>query len=381
MRDQNGPPDDRSPHPADRSAAPVKTTETSKAVATVPVGAGMAVASGETSSSAIAARERAAVEARFLIARSTPRIFQMCRSRLLDSCKRPGFAAKARYAKPVGGKDKFGLSIRFAEEARVLWGNIDVTTMVVFDDETKRIYRVQGVDLETNATDGIDIIVEKFVERRQVKAGMEQVGQPRANTNGELVYKVKATEDDLIIKANNQIAKAKRNVILSLIPADVKEEAEAQIIETQRRGDAEDPQAALKKIVDAFWTVGVTPVQLESVLGHSIAQVNPAELTLLRSYYSALDDGEATWNDIVEMHTAKRPATATAAETKGTTGLKERIQEKKGATAPTTGTAAATPAQPDLGGSDASVPAGVCEFCGANIKAGEKHKPTCEAVK
>ncbi len=269
------------------------------------------------------------------------------RSRLLDSCKRPGFAAKARYAKPVGGKDKFGLSIRFAEEARVLWGNIDVTTMLVFDDDFKRIYRVQGVDLETNATDAIDIAVEKFVERRKITAGMEQIGQPRANTYGELVYKVRATEDDLIIKSNNQIAKAKRNVILSLIPADVKEEAEAQIIETQRNADATDPQGAVKKIVDAFWALGVSPMQLEEILGHPMAQINPAELTLLRTYYSSLEDGEATWQDIIENHAATRSGATTAAagaetKTAGSTGLKERVQGARASAAPAPSAATGT---------------------------------------
>lgn len=329
-------PTDNAPHPAERQ--PVN-----KALSTIPQQSpAVPVAPGETSSSAIAAREKASIEARFLKAMHQPRDFDMARLRILKACSRPRFAEVARYAKPVGRDKVFGLSIRFAEEARILWGNMDVTTMVVFDDDSRRIYRVVGVDLETNATDSVDVIVEKFVERRQVRDGMEVIGQ-RANTTGQIVYKVRATEDDLVVKANAQISKAKRNVILSLIPADVKEECEEQVIATQRDGDAKDPDAAKRRIVDAFYGLGVNPAQIGELLGHSLEQVNPAELTLLRSYYTTLKDGEATWSEIFEAHTAgKRPtaeATTTAGaptEAKGTEGLKARVAAAKGPAATAT---------------------------------------------
>src|SRR3954464_1839255 len=110
----------------------------------VPITNNLPAAAGETSSSAIAAREKASVEARFIMAANRPRDFETSRRRLVDACKRPGFAAMARYSKPVGRERIEGLSIRFAEEARVLWGNMDVTVLLVFDDDMRRIYRVQG---------------------------------------------------------------------------------------------------------------------------------------------------------------------------------------------------------------------------------------------
>jgi hypothetical protein len=324
--------EDNSPHPADRDRQSSGTAMVAGNQSALPV------AAGETSSSAIAARARAEVEARFLYAARVPRDFMTSRRRLLDACKRPGFAAKARYAKPIGGGKVFGLSIRFAEEARVLWGNMDVTAMIAFDDAERRIYRVSGVDLETNATDGVDVVIEKFVERRNPSKGSEVIGQ-RLNTQGIMVYRIAATEDDLLVKVNNQLAKAKRNIILALLPADVKEEAEVQILETQKNEDAKDPQGAVKKIVDAFWPLGVTPAQLVELMGHPVEQTTPAELVLLRTYYQTLSEGEGTWGEIFEAHTAgKRPeatgaaAAASNATTKqGSAGLKERLGEKKAA--------------------------------------------------
>jgi hypothetical protein len=349
------PPEDDRPHPADQHDVQSKP-------GTALVGniqSALPVAAGETSSSAIAARARAEVEARFVYAARFPRVFQTARRRILDACLRPVFAAKARYAKPVGGKAVTGLSIRFAEEARVNWGNMDVTATLVFDDAERRIYRVQGTDLETNATDGVDVMIEKFVERRQPAKGQEVISS-RLNTQGQLVYRVAATEDDLLVKVNNQIAKARRNVILTLLPADIKEEAEAQIIETQRNRDAEDPAAARKRLVDAFWAKGVTPEQLIELLGHPIEQVNPAELMLLRTYYQTLDDGEGTWAEIFEAHTnGKKPSVSatTTAETKpaakGTEGLKGK-----------------------LGANTAGVVKGIdCKECGAKV--GQKHTDAC----
>lgn len=312
------PPEDHDrPIPGDAPKAVVKADESR-----------LPVAAGETASSAIAARARAEVEARFVYASRFPRVFQTARRRILDACSRPLFAAKARYSKPVGGKAITGLSIRFADEAATCWGNLDVTAMVVFDDSEKRIYKVAGIDLETNRTDASEIIIEKFVERLHPAKGSEVISQ-RLNTRGEVTYRIRATEDDLLVKVNNQLAKARRNVILNIIPADIKEEAEALIIKTQQSKDAEDPKGAIKKIVDAFWPMGVTPDMIVELLGHAIEQVNPAELMQLRAYWQSMDDAEATWAEIVEAHTGgKRPA---AAETKGGEGLKSRISEKKAA--------------------------------------------------
>ncbi|MGH7819162.1 MAG: hypothetical protein ACREQ9_05260, partial [Candidatus Binatia bacterium] len=102
----------------------------------------------ETAASAIAAREEAAVKARYLMALQRPRDVDLVRQRLLKECQRPGFADVAMYAKPVGKQRVRGLSIRFAEAAIRHFTNVLTHVSVVFDDEKRRILHVSVIDLE-----------------------------------------------------------------------------------------------------------------------------------------------------------------------------------------------------------------------------------------
>lgn len=331
MATSTGPIHDGAPHPADAGNNTSVTPRPKADAGALSQSQSVAIAQGETASSAIAAREKASIEARFLMAMHRPRDFETCRRRLLDACKRPVFAELVRYEKPVGKEKIKGLSVRFAEEARVLWGNISVSSMVVFDDHEKRIIRTSGVDLETNAHEEVDIVVEKFVERRFVKDGMEVLGA-RQNSTGQTVYKIRAIEDDLTVKVNAQIAKARRNVILALIPADVKEECEQQSIDTMANRDKEDPDAARRKLLDAFWRNGVEPKQIAELLGHSTDKLTPAEMGMLRGYGTAMKEEGATWQDIVDLHASGRKEDTTTgapvAPKSGNAGLAAELEKK-----------------------------------------------------
>ena len=302
----------------DESTALVESLETPELPAVV-----------ETSASAVAARERAAVEARFTVALHRPRNFDQARQAILAACRRPLFAAKVLYAKPIGGRKVHGLSIRFAEEAARAWGNLDVAAVVVFDDQERRIYRVYATDLETNSSQHQDVVVEKFVERKLIRAGDEVLGS-RTNIQGDTVYKKVATEDEVMVKANAAMSKAKRNVILMLIPSDICEEAETVSVETVRNQDAEDPEAARKQIVDAFYKLGVSADQVKSIVGKPLDQLNPGDLNLLRQVHSGLAQGEVTWAEIEEDENLNRLREQHATEpkkkkTKGPAGLKDAL--------------------------------------------------------
>jgi hypothetical protein len=328
MAHPNAPGGDQPPHPADEQ--PRRNVPAPVVPGPSPA---VPVAAGETSSSAIAAREKAAVEARFLYAMHNRRNFDESRIRLMQSCKRPRFAEVARYSKPVGNERVTGLSIRFAEEARLQWRNLDVTTMIVFDDEERRIYRVVGTDLESNATDSVDVLVEKFVERRS--PGDRDIISQRMNKRNQLVYRLVATEDEVFVKANNMIAKARRNVILALLPADLKDECEETILTALENEGATDPDGARKRVTELFFKLGIMPQQIADLLGHSLDGMTPAELTLLRSYHTAMKEGDATWTDIMEAHgrggtkpAAAGASTSTEAPKRGTEGLKSSLKGK-----------------------------------------------------
>lgn len=271
---------------------------------------------GEIAVSAMAAKAKAEVEARYVIALQRPRNIMDARKTILDSCQRPQFAAGARYKKPVGaGRSVTGFSIRFAEEAIKAMKNILTDSMIIWEDEQKRCVRVTVTDLESNTTYSDDVVINKTVERRALKEGQSAISE-RMNSTGEKVFLVAATEDDLANKINAAKSKIIRNNGLRLVPQDILEEALAMISETIAKGGS-DVKAETKKVCDAFGNIGVRPSDLERYLKHSIDSVSPSELEDLRGIYSAIRDGDTTWGEVLEnlepkTPTASGPKVATA---------------------------------------------------------------------
>lgn len=263
----------------------------------------------ETAAAAVAAREKAAVEARYIVALRRPRDMETVRVRLLKECDRPGFAEVARYKKPTGGKFIEGPSIRFAEAALRCLGNVYPEQSIVFEDDQQRIVRVTVTDLESNLSYASEVLVKKTVERREPKG---EVISERVNSTGKKVYLLYATDDEVQNKQNALISKALRNSGLRLLPGDVVEECMERVLATQRVKDKEDPDAAKRKLVDAFFSLGIEPADLQAYLGHSLDRVEPIELADLRSIYATIRDGEATWDAVMEA----RGTTGSAAEAK-----------------------------------------------------------------
>lgn len=268
----------------------------------VPVApsSGVIVSEGETAASAVAAREKAAVEARFLVALNRPRDVETGRIRILNACKRPGFAAVAKYAKPVGGRSIVGPSIRFVEECLREWGNVYVRSSVVFDDDERRVVLVSVTDLERATVYDYEVILAKTVERRNPKSS-DEIIRTRINSQGQTVSIIRATEDDFLNKQNAGISKAIRNCGLRVLPSDLVEEAMEQVDATRQGEISKDPAATRKRLTDAFYALGVMPAQIADYLGHPLESVTPAELDFLRTIHTAIKDGETTWAEVSEQ--------------------------------------------------------------------------------
>ncbi len=363
-----GPQDDGAPHPGDE---PVQRSSESTRTA-LAMAAPQQTSLAETASAAVAAREKAQVEARFLMAVHRPRNPDNSRTRILQRCKNPAFAAVADYAKPVGGSKKaFGASIRMMEELGRQWQNIDVQSIVIFDDRERRIVRVSATDLETNYSTSIDVIVEKTVERRAPRQGEEILGS-RVNSTGDTVYRIVADEDAFLVKQNANVAKARREAIRAVIPGDLVDEARAMCSQTRRNEVKTDPAAARKRIADSFFEIGIMPAQLADLLRKpSLEAVTEAELEVLRTAYTALREGETTWAELLEAE--GRPAfvgasgAPAAAPTKGTDSLKQKLDEKAGKNA-------GKPADAKAALDAHQSPPDKCSECGGT---GGKHSPQC----
>lgn len=250
---------------------------------------------------AVAAAEvaKTRLQAAYQVAMARPRNQEQARQNLLAACRRIKFAEKAEYAKPVGGSKITGPSIRFAETALREWGNIRSDISVVYEDDTVRRIQVNLIDFETNAQFTKELTIAKTVERRFAKD--REVIRERENSNGDKVFIVRATEDEIANKEAAAISKAVRNEGLRLIPSDIIDEALETARDTLAKNIKEDPEGNKRKVIDAFGTIGVKVVSLEKFLGHEIDTISPAEIAELRSIYGSVKDGEASWNDYMEL--------------------------------------------------------------------------------
>lgn len=267
----------------------------------------------ETSAAALAEREKALIQALFIVADRKRRSISGFEAGLLKECERPGFAEVARYSLP---RRKWnpetreteeikieGFSIRFAEAAMRHWTNVFCQQQIVYEDDLKRIVRFTCIDLECNIPLIGEIQLNKTVERKGFKkgngwtppAGREVIGQ-RTNSVGDVIYIVVSTEEELQMKQASSWSKFIRNV-LRFMPGDILDAAEDQLDKTLK---GQSPEASRERLINAFDKLKVTLTDLQQFLGHALSDATPSELDELRKIYTAVRENQATWKDIVE---------------------------------------------------------------------------------
>ena len=268
--------------------------------------------SGETMATVLAARAKAEVEARYIVAMNRPRNWDIVRQRLLNACERPGFAGSATekvwgaawYLKPIGSGVE-GFSIRFAEECIRCMGNLDARSQVIWESDTERLVQVDVVDLESNISIPTTIPIKKTVERKYMKKGQKAMST-RLNSYGDPVYLLEATEDEVMQKQNAAISKAIRNAVLRLVPGDIQAECRERILQIRSGDAARDPEGYKRKIIDSFALIGVKAADLRWYLDHDLDSCSPSELEALRDLYSEIKDGKTNWGEISRAIKAER---------------------------------------------------------------------------
>jgi hypothetical protein len=256
-----------------------------------------ALTESELGTSASAAKATAVVQAKFTIAARFRRDPDKFRLDLLRECKRTKFAEASRYHKPVGG-GVVGWSVRFVETAARLYRNLDMSSRVLSDDDEKLVIECSCTDLETNTSWSQEFTLSKSVERKRPKAGQEVLGE-RTNSYGDTVYRVRASDDELLTKTSSGVSKALRTLGLRVLPADVLDEAIDAVHHTLQQEQAQDPDGYRKRVVDAFARFGVQPSDIAAHLGHPLEQSTAAEMQELQALFQAVKAGELRWSDIV----------------------------------------------------------------------------------
>jgi len=276
---------------------------------------------------ALVAAAEAEVKAMCAMAIKYPRDLDVVREKLLRECKRPSFAASAIYAKPVGGGKVTGLSIRFAEAAIASMGHIHVTIKTLAETDEYRKIEIRVWDAQNMVSYADEATVEKTIERRQIPKGQEYI-RMRVNKSGDTLYIIRATEDDMLNKINSAKSKSIRNSGLRMVPGWLLDECKQAVTTTTHKTDAQDPDAAKKRIFDGFAELGVTVEDLKKYLGHDAARLEPAELDDLRQLFTAVRDGETTLRAIFKQREEEKSEAGESTSGMGTKALKERLTTK-----------------------------------------------------
>ena len=284
----------------------------------------------ETSAQVLAERVKAEVAGRYQMALHRPRNVEEARQRLLRHCRRPRFAEKARYVLPFGENKAEGPSIRFVEAALQEYGNVMSSALVTFESDEERHVRVLLTDLERNITHEAEVVVKKTMERRRLRQGQKALSS-RTNSRGDTVFLVPADDVDILRMQGSAVSKAVRTLGLRILPADIVEEGQEECVLTLQAGDKNDPDAAKRRVLDAFEEQGILAGELERYLGHSIGQVTPAELADLRAVYLTIKEGEASWRDLVQLAQQQRGEVEVDEKASAATNkLKAKLEARKG---------------------------------------------------
>lgn len=274
-------------------------------------------------------RETSLIQAMFVMALQRPRSTENFRVELLRECSRPAFAEVAIYRKPVG-KDKEnkmqfkeGPSARFMETAAQCFHHIRAGVAMIEDTPTVRVFRASALDLQNGVYYDSEFAVEKLSMRRgyqdrktgewQPPSGREVVGS-KLNSEGVMTYLVQATPDEISLEARRQGSIHLRNVTGRLLPRDIIDEAMAACQAAKAKDDKANPDAAKRRLIDAFAALQVMPSDLQMFLGHPLERISESELATLRGMYTAMKEGES-WESL--MNAAKPDGSAEEAEALG----------------------------------------------------------------
>jgi hypothetical protein len=284
----------------------------------------------DRSATALAAAARASIQARVMLAMQCPRSIPRVQDIVLSQMKRPSLAERAIYRIERGKKQNEhgqwepnfveGASIKLANSLRMAMGNMGTEDVVVADDPDNRTIAVTAIDYETNSSETRQVVVTKTVERKgfKGKAPDRDILGSRRNSYGDTVYICRATEAEIQEMSNSACARARRNAILALVPADIVEDAIAIAKSVMSSTAAKQRVSTVSRLKTKFAKMGVTQQALADYLGKSIDEATAEDLTGLDMLANAVADGHTTWKSALQ---SRQEAAETTEEDSGEKAL------------------------------------------------------------
>jgi hypothetical protein len=221
------------------------------------------------------ARAVAEVAAAVQVAQMNPRDIRRAWADMQDACGRLKLAERAFYAVPNRGT---GPSVHLARELLRIWGNADAGVHELSRDDERQVSEVRAYawDQQTNVRQSRTL---------QIPHAKMAGKQRRALTD----------LSDIYLNNQNVGARAVRECIFTILPADFVAEAQEICRKTIERGDGKPLVERIAEMVAAFKDVlGITVAQIERRLGRARGQWTAVDVAELRVVFSSIQRREAT---------------------------------------------------------------------------------------
>lgn len=224
------------------------------------------------------ARAVAEVQAAVIVAQQCPRDMNRAWAEMRAACGRLALAARAFYAVPNRGT---GPSVHLARELARIWGNLDYGVRELRRDDDRGESEIQAFawDQQTNVRSTRSIIVPHARMKKR---------------NGAQVREQLTDLGDVYLNNQNVGARAVRECVFTVLPADFVAEAQELCRATIERGDGQPLDKRIADMVGAFSTYGVTVLQIETRLGRKKGLWNAADVADLGVVFSSIKRGETT---------------------------------------------------------------------------------------
>lgn len=218
------------------------------------------------------ARAVAEVAAAVQVAQMYPRDERNAQLAILAACQRSGLAERAFYTVPNRGH---GPSVHLAREVARIWGNIDYGVRETHRDDDLGRSEVLAFawDQQTNSRTSRSFIVPHV---RMVK------GKRNPLTD----------VSDIYLNNQNQGARALRECIFAIMPADVVSDAQETCRKTLELGDGKPLQQRISEMIGAFVALGVDVPRMEQKIGRSRGQWTNADVADMTILYGTIKRGE-----------------------------------------------------------------------------------------
>lgn len=241
------------------------------------------------------ARAVAEVAAAVQVAQMYPRDERNAQLAILAACQRTGLAERAFYTVPNRGH---GPSVHLAREVARIWGNIDYGVRETHRDDDLGRSEVLAFawDQQTNSRTSRSFIVPHV---RMVKGKRNPL----------------VDVSDIYLNNQNQGARALRECIFAIMPADVVAEAQETCRKTLELGDGKPLQQRITEMIGAFTGFGVDVPRMEQKIGRKRGQWTNADVADMTILYGTVKRGETSADeafppvltlDLVEASSAGR---------------------------------------------------------------------------